>query len=100
MKISQCRRFCLNLVCRGDHLEHRLHGPGARCYGDGFPVADRDLVHLAPTLRAHINPYGKYSFDVEGGLARGRACDLCATRPSRHPRNKCFLPLSPTPDRS
>jgi hypothetical protein len=37
---------------------------------DGIPVSDEDLAHLAPTLRAHINPYGKYSFDVESGLAR------------------------------
>ena len=37
---------------------------------DGIPARDEDLAHLAPTLRAHINPYGKYSFDVEGGLAR------------------------------
>ena len=37
---------------------------------DGYPVSDEDLVHLAPTLRAHINPYGKYVFDVEAGHRR------------------------------
>jgi hypothetical protein len=37
---------------------------------DGIPVIDVDLAHLAPKLRAHINPYGKYSFDVDAGLAR------------------------------
>ncbi len=37
---------------------------------EGFSVSDEDVVHLAPTLRAHINPYGKYSFDVEGGMIR------------------------------
>jgi hypothetical protein len=35
-----------------------------------YPAADEDLVHLAPTLRAHINPHGKYSFDIDTGLAR------------------------------
>ena len=37
---------------------------------EGYPISDEDLVHLAPTVRAHINPYGKYVFDVERGLAR------------------------------
>ena len=37
---------------------------------EGYPIADEDLVHLAPTLRAHINVYGTYTFDVEAGLAR------------------------------
>jgi TnpA family transposase len=37
---------------------------------NGVPVSDDDLAHLAPTLRAHINSYGKYSFDVDAGLAR------------------------------
>jgi hypothetical protein len=36
---------------------------------DGTSVSD-DLAHLAPTLRAHINPYGKYNFDVDSGIAR------------------------------
>ena len=46
---------------------------------EGYPVSDDDLVHLAPTLRAHINPYGKYVFDVEAGRHR---TDL---RPLRQP---------------
>jgi hypothetical protein len=37
---------------------------------EGHAVSDEDLAHLAPTLRSHINPYGKYSFDVDAGLAR------------------------------
>jgi len=37
---------------------------------EGYPVSNEDLVHLAPTLRAHVNPYAKCSFDVEGGMAR------------------------------
>jgi len=37
---------------------------------DGILVSDEDLAHLAPTLRAHINPYGKYSFDVDADLLR------------------------------
>jgi len=36
----------------------------------GEPVLDEDLVHLSPTLHEHINPYGKYRFDVDDGLSR------------------------------
>jgi hypothetical protein len=46
---------------------------------EGCPIADDDLVHLAPTLRAQINPYRKYSFDVEAGRHR------TALRPLRQP---------------
>jgi TnpA family transposase len=46
---------------------------------EGYPVADEDLVHLAPTLRANINPHGRYSFDVDAGLAR------TTLRPLRQP---------------
>ena len=46
---------------------------------EGYPVADEDLAHLAPTLRAHVNPHGRYSFDVDAGLAR------TTLRPLRQP---------------
>jgi hypothetical protein len=26
---------------------------------DSISIIDEDVAHLAPTLRAHINPYGK-----------------------------------------
>ncbi|MHB8508538.1 MAG: hypothetical protein ACYDGR_07805 [Candidatus Dormibacteria bacterium] len=38
-----------------------------------------DLIHLSPTLHEHINPYGKYRFDVDAGLSRS------GLRPLRHP---------------
>jgi hypothetical protein len=34
---------------------------------DGYTVADEDLAHLAPTLRQHVNIYGKYRFDLAAG---------------------------------
>jgi len=45
----------------------------------GEPVLDEDLVHLSPTLHEHINPYGKYRFDVDHGVSRS------GLRPLRQP---------------
>ena len=28
--------------------------------------ADIDLCHLSPALYGHVNPYGKYRFEIEG----------------------------------
>jgi hypothetical protein len=64
--------LCLNLVTNAVITWNTVYMAQAldTLRGDGFPVADEDLAHLAPTLRAHVNPYGKYSFDVEAGMAR------------------------------
>jgi hypothetical protein len=32
---------------------------------EGFPVNDEDLVHLSPTRYGHVNPYGRYRFDLD-----------------------------------
>ena len=37
---------------------------------EGFTVNEDDLAHLSPTRYGHINPYGRYRFDLppeEGG---------------------------------
>ena len=31
---------------------------------EGYPVADEDVAHLSPARYEHINPYGRYSFEV------------------------------------
>lgn len=33
---------------------------------EGHPLRDEDVAHLWPTRHAHINPYGKYTIDVDG----------------------------------
>jgi len=38
---------------------------------EGYSVADEDVAHLSPARYEHINPYGKYSFDVGDGPADG-----------------------------
>lgn len=40
---------------------------------EGYPVKDEDAAHLWPTRHAHINPYGKYSIDVDGDPSGGAA---------------------------
>jgi TnpA family transposase len=37
---------------------------------EGHPVQEEDLAHLSPARYEHVNPYGKYHFDIEGGLNR------------------------------
>ncbi len=33
-----------------------------------YPLKDEDIAHLWPTRYAHINPYGRYTIDVDGDL--------------------------------
>lgn len=42
---------------------------------EGVPAADEDIVHLSPARYGHINPYGKYSFEV-GELPEEGQVDL------------------------
>jgi hypothetical protein len=37
---------------------------------EGYPVDDGDVAHLWPARYAHINPYGKYRFNVDGEFHR------------------------------
>jgi hypothetical protein len=37
---------------------------------EGYPVLDDDVSHLSPARYEHINPYGKYFFDIAGNAAR------------------------------
>ncbi len=32
---------------------------------EGYPIFEDDLKHLSPIRHEHINPYGKYEFNVE-----------------------------------
>lgn len=34
---------------------------------EGYPLNEEELVHLSPTRYGHINPYGRYHFDLEAG---------------------------------
>jgi TnpA family transposase len=54
--------LCLNLVTSAVITRNTVYMSRAldTLRRDGYGVSDEDLVHLAPTLRAHINPYGRY----------------------------------------
>jgi TnpA family transposase len=49
---------------------------------DGHPVQDVDLAHLSRCPYEHINPYGKYAFDVSENL---RGATLRPLRTGRSP---------------
>jgi hypothetical protein len=46
---------------------------------EGRTVQEEDIARLSPACYEHINPYGKYRFEVEEGLSRFRL------RPLRQP---------------
>ncbi len=46
---------------------------------EGISVKEEDLTHLSPARYRHINPYGRYQFNVEEGLNRRQL------RPLRQP---------------
>jgi TnpA family transposase len=32
---------------------------------EGYLIRDEDIAHLSPARHEHINPYGKYRFDID-----------------------------------
>jgi TnpA family transposase len=75
---------CLNLLTNCVIVWNTVYMAAAidRLRIDGHPVQDADLAHLSPCRYEHINPYGKYAFDVGEDL--GRAV-LRPLRPGRSP---------------
>jgi hypothetical protein len=49
------------------------------CYGK---PKEEDIARLSPARYEHINPYGKYRFEVEEGLSRFRPLRPPAEHPS------------------
>ena len=39
---------------------------------EGRRVNEEDTARLSPARYEHINPYGKYRFEIEAGLSRTR----------------------------
>jgi hypothetical protein len=54
-----------------------------RLRAEGKVVNDEDIARLSPARYGHINPYGKYRFEVEEGLSRTRLRPL--RPPAEHP---------------
>jgi len=58
---------CLNLVTNAVVLWNTVYMSAVldQLKAEGYPVDDADVVHLWPARYAHINPYGKYRFNVD-----------------------------------
>ena len=65
---------CLNLVTNAVIAWNTVYMAAVidRLRTKGKPVHEEDLAHLSPARYEHINPYGKYRFEVEEGLSRTR----------------------------
>ena len=58
---------CLNLVTNAVVTWNTLYMEAAikQLRSEGYQISDEDISHLSPTRYRHINPYGKYQFDIE-----------------------------------
>ena len=76
--------LCLNLLTNAVIAWNTVYMAAAldRVRIDGHPVQDADLPHLSPCRYEHINPYGKYAFEVSEDL---RGARLRPLRPGRSP---------------
>jgi TnpA family transposase len=65
---------CLNLVTNAVVTWNTVYMAGmiAQLRSEGRTVNDEDISRLSPARYEHINPYGKYRFEVEEGLSRTR----------------------------
>ena len=54
-----------------DRAPRTSTGAGTRAHIGADLVTDDALARLAPVLHAHINPYGRYSFDLTAVPALG-----------------------------
>jgi rRNA maturation protein Nop10 len=52
---------------------------------EGYAVREEDLSHLSPARHTHINPHGKYRFNLDEELSRQELRPLRRTK-SRAPQ--------------
>jgi TnpA family transposase len=75
-----CQAQCLTLVTNAVITWNTVYMNAVieQLRAEGFPVQDDDLAHLSPARYEHINPYGRYLFDLESERKRK------TLRPLRH----------------
>jgi TnpA family transposase len=63
---------CLNLVTNAVVTWNTLYMEAAieQLISEGHQIDESDITHLSPTRYEHINPYGKYQFDIEAESKR------------------------------
>lgn len=73
---------CLNLVTNAVIIWNTVYIAAIvdQLKREGCTVRDEDLARLSPARSAHINPYGKYRFELEGGPLEGRLRPLRGLR--------------------
>jgi TnpA family transposase len=57
---------CLNLLTNAVVAWNTVYMTAAieQLRAEGYPVREEDIVHLSPARFEHLNPYGKYLFDL------------------------------------
>ena len=75
---------CLNLVTNAVVTWNTVYMAAGieQLRAEGRTVNEEDIARLSPARYEHINPYGKYRFEVEEGLSRSRL------RPLRQPNEQ------------
>ena len=63
---------CLNLITNAVVVWNTVYMDEAieQLKAENYPVIESDIKHLSPARHEHINPYGRYIFDVEKELSR------------------------------
>jgi TnpA family transposase len=69
---QQTQANCLNLVTNAIVVWNTvyLHAAVEQLKSEGVEIKDEDLSHISPARFAHINPYGRYYFNIEENLNR------------------------------
>jgi TnpA family transposase len=75
---QQTQANCLNLVTNAIVLWNTvyLHAAVEQLKSEGVEIKDEDLSHISPARFAHINPYGRYYFNIEENINRKELCPL------------------------
>ena len=73
--------LCLNWVTNAIVTWNTVYMNAAieRLRAEGRIGRDIDLGHLSPALYGHVNPYGKYRFEIEGRAATLRPLSYLST---------------------
>ncbi len=67
-----CQAGCLNLLTNAVIIWNTVYMNAAinRLREDGYQVKNDDLKHLSPVRHGHVNPYGRFIFQIEEEFAR------------------------------
>jgi hypothetical protein len=59
--------MCLNLLTNAVVVWNTMYMQAVldQLHAEGYPLQEDDLVHVSPERFEHINPYGKYYFEIE-----------------------------------